>query len=175
MLITEAGASGCDHVAGDALGEQERDAEVDVHDAVPLGSVDVEEEAAGVDAGVVDEHVGGAPAGGDGVDEGVEGGVVGEIGGVGEAAGGGAGFGEAGIEGVTIAVGQAEAGAGAGEGVGDPAAVDAEGAGDDDGLGGVVGHGGRSGGWGRHVALGGAGSPWLKQPSPDTREGLRRR
>ena len=66
-----------DHQLGEAARDQERRAQVDVEDAVPFGRVDVDQEAARIDAGIVDHDVGRAPGLADRGDQIVDRGAVG--------------------------------------------------------------------------------------------------
>ena len=107
--------------------------EVDVENAVPFVRVGVEQEARGIDARIVDQNVGRAPAFADLGHEGVDGLGLLQIAGEAEAALG-PDLGRQGIQRALVHVGQAQLGASLAETFRQPTSDHAERAGDDDML-----------------------------------------
>ena len=125
------------HQAREVLGDDEGGAEVDRHDSVELGFVEVDEHAgAWIDAGIVDDDVGCPPFGGNQLGERTDRIGVAEVSAMEQT--GGAVEPEAvdnALQLVAAEVGETQARPLAGEGGGDPAAKDPGGAGDNDALG----------------------------------------
>src|SRR6476469_3638941 len=132
-----------DHVLLRRAGHEERAAQVDVHDGVPVVGGHLEEHVAAADAGVVDEDRRGAELGGDALDRGLHPGLVGDVDTHGETlAAGGLDVGYHCGAGRLVQVEDGDGIPVGGEALGDSGADAARGAGDDGGaLGGRVGGG----------------------------------